>query len=96
MTSYAYLVLSSILFGIGLLGVLINRNVIRVLMGVEIMLNAVNLLFVSHAGHGPESQVIVFFIMMVAAAEVVIGLAIVVKVYHHHSDLDIDYHQEVN
>lgn len=93
---YHYLILSSILFGIGLLGVLLQRHIIKLLMCIEIMLNAVNLIFVAYAAtyDSPEAQLMVFFMMMVAAAEVVIGLAIVVQLYRRHGSLDIDSFQE--
>ena len=74
-----YLVLAALLFGIGGLGVVIRRNVIVILMSIELMLNAVNLTFVALAREhaAVDGQVIVFFVMTVAAAEVAIGLAIV-------------------
>ena len=86
-----YIVLSTILFAIGVLGVLIRRNAIIVLMSVEIMLNAVNLLMVafsSYFGKG-DAQVFVFFIMVVAAAEATIGLSILVLLYRNNRSVDI-------
>lgn len=87
-----YLVLSTVLFVIGVIGVLIRRNAIIIFMCVELMLNAVNLLLVAFAGyHGDTSgQVFVFFIMAVAAAEVAVGLAILTAVYNHLKTTDID------
>lgn len=86
-----YIVLSTALFVIGVVGVLIRRNAIIIFMCVELMLNAVNLLLVAFAGyHGDTSgQVFVFFIMAVAAAEVAVGLAILTTVYHHLKTTDI-------
>jgi NADH-quinone oxidoreductase subunit K len=72
-----YLVLSTILFSIGVMGVLMRRNALIILMCVELMLNSVNLLLVSFSAYAgnTEGQVFVFFIMVVAAAEVAVGLA---------------------
>jgi NADH-quinone oxidoreductase subunit K len=85
-----YLVLSAIIFSIGVVGVLIRRNLIIVLMSIELMLNAVNLTFVafSNALGSMDGQVIVFFVMAVAAAEAVVGLAIVISVFRHRQSLD--------
>jgi NADH-quinone oxidoreductase subunit K len=86
-----YIVLSTILFAIGVLGVLIRKNAIIVLMCVEIMLNAVNLLLVAFStyfGNG-DAQVFVFFIMVVAAAEATIGLSILVLLYRNNRSVDI-------
>ncbi|HXG49796.1 MAG TPA: NADH-quinone oxidoreductase subunit NuoK [candidate division Zixibacteria bacterium] len=85
-----YLLLSAALFAIGVLGVLVRRNLIVVLMSIELMLNAVNLTFVAFARfHGSmDGQVIVFFVMAVAAAEAVVGLAIVIAVFRHRQSLD--------
>ena len=86
-----YIILSTILFGIGVLGVLIRKNAIIILMCVEIMLNAVNLLMVAFStyfGNG-DAQVFVFFIMVVAAAEATIGLSILVLLYRNNRSVDI-------
>ena len=85
-----YLVLSAILFVIGVAGVLIRRDIIVILMSIELMLNAVNLTFIafSRALGSMDGQVIVFFVMTVAAAEAVIGLAIVISVFRHRQTLD--------
>ena len=85
-----YLVLSAIIFAIGVIGVLIRRNLIVVLMSIELMLNAVNLTFVafSHSLGSMDGQVIVFFVMAVAAAEAVVGLAIIISVFRHRRSLD--------
>jgi NADH-quinone oxidoreductase subunit K len=85
-----YLVLSAIIFAIGATGVIIRRNVIVVLMSIELMLNAVNLTFVafSRSLGSMDGQVIVLFVMTVAAAEAVVGLAIVISVFRHRQSLD--------
>lgn len=88
----AYIILSSLLFLIGALGVLIRRNAIVVFMSVELMLNAANLAFVTFARmHGNlEGQVIAFFVMIVAAAEVVIGLAIIMMIFRTRRSASVD------
>jgi NADH-quinone oxidoreductase subunit K len=85
-----YLVLSAIIFAIGVIGVLIRRNLIVVLMSIELMLNAVNLTFIAFSNSlgSMDGQVIVFFVMAVAAAEAVVGLAIVISVFRHRQSLD--------
>jgi NADH-quinone oxidoreductase subunit K len=85
-----YLVLSAIIFAIGVIGVLIRRNLIVVLMSIELMLNAVNLTFVAFSNSlgSMDGQVIVFFVMAVAAAEAVVGLAIIISVFRHRQSLD--------
>ncbi len=85
-----YLVLSAVLFTIGSLGVFLRRNVITVLLSIEIMLNAVNLTFIA-AGRqfaAVDGQVIVFFVMTVAAAEAAVGLAIVIALFRHRESLN--------
>ncbi len=87
-----YVVVSVILFCIGILGVLTRRNAIIMFMCVELMLNAVNLLMVAFSqfwGDG-KAQVFVFFIMTVAAAEVAVGLAILMMIYRNQHSTDID------
>jgi NADH-quinone oxidoreductase subunit K len=86
-----YIVLATILFSVGVLGVLIRKNAIILLMCVEIMLNAVNLLMVAFStyfGKG-DAQVFVFFIMVVAAAEATVGLSILVLLYRNTRSVDI-------
>jgi NADH-quinone oxidoreductase subunit K len=85
-----YLILSAVVFSIGVVGVLIRRNLIVILMSIELMLNAVNLTFIAFSRFlgSMEGQVVVFFVMAVAAAEAVIGLAIVISVYRHRQSLD--------
>lgn len=88
-----YIALSGILFGMGVMGVLFRRNAIVILMCIELMLNAVNLLLVAfsafHSNAG--AQVFVFFIMAVAAAEVAVGLAILMMIYRNTKSTDINF-----
>ena len=84
------LILATILFSIGTLGVLIRRNVIIVFMCVELMLNAVNLAFVSLSTvWGIDGQIFVFFVMTVAAAEAAVGLAIIISIFRHRESVDL-------
>ena len=85
-----YLILSAIIFAIGVVGVLDPRDLIIVLMSIELMLNAVNLTFIAFSRFlgSMEGQVMVFFVMAVAAAEAVIGLAIIISVFRHRETLD--------
>jgi len=87
-----YLVLASLLFAIGTATVLLRRNAIIVFMGVELMLNAANLLLVTFARiHGDlQGQVMAFFVMVVAAAEVVVGLAIIVSIFRTRRSASVD------
>lgn len=87
-----YLVLSAILFTIGVIGVLIRRNAIIIFMCIELMLNAANLAFVAISNKlgQPDGQLFVFFVMAVAAAEVAIGLAIIVSVFKHRETINVD------
>jgi NADH-quinone oxidoreductase subunit K len=84
------LILSAILFSIGVAGVLTRRNAIILFMCVELMLNAVNLAFVAFSRVvGIEGQVFVFFVMTVAAAEAAVGLAIVISIFRHTDTVDM-------
>lgn len=84
------LIVSAILFVIGVAGVLIRRNAIVIFMCVELMLNAVNLTFVALSTvHGLSGQVFVFFVMTVAAAEAAVGLAIILAIFRHHKSVDL-------
>ena len=84
--------LAAILFTIGATTVLVRRNAIIVFMGIELMLNAANLAFVTFARmHGDlTGQVVAFFVMVVAAAEVVVGLAIIVAIYRTRRSASVD------
>jgi len=87
-----YLVLASVLFTIGAVGVLIRRNAIVVFMCVELMLNATNLAFVTFArmNGNLDGQIVAFFTMVVAAAEVVVGLAIIVTIFRTRRSASVD------
>ena len=87
-----YLVLSGVLFAIGTAGVFLRRNLITVLLSIEIMLNAVNLTFVAVGRRldSVDGQIIVFFVMTVAAAEAAVGLAIVIALFRHRESLSPD------
>ena len=87
-----YLILSGVLFTIGTAGVLLRRNLITMLLSLEVMLNAVNLTFIAFgyflgAAHG---QIIVFFVITVAAAEAAVGLALVIALFRHFETLNPD------
>ncbi len=86
-----YIVLSTILFAIGVVGVLIRRNAIILLMCIELMLNAVNLLLVAFSTYygKADGQIFVFFIMVVAAAEATVGLSILVMAYRNLRTTDV-------
>jgi NADH-quinone oxidoreductase subunit K len=87
-----YLILSAILFGIGVIGVLIRRDAIVIFMCIELMLNAANLTFIAFSRQlaSTAGQIFVFFVMTVAAAEVAIGLAIIVNVYRNKETINVD------
>lgn len=87
-----YILLSAVLFSIGVFGVLLRRNAIIIFMCVELMLNAVNLLLVAFSTYlgDADGQVFVFFIMAVAAAEVAVGLAILAMIYRNTGSVDIE------
>ena len=87
-----FLMLAGILFALGTVGVLVNRNALRIFMSVELQLNAVNLALVSFSRMHNEldGQVLAFFSMVVAAAEVVVGLAIIVNVYRRRHSTSVD------
>jgi NADH-quinone oxidoreductase subunit K len=87
-----YLVLSAILFSIGTAGVFLRRNLITLLLSIEIMLNAVNLTFVAVGRYvgSVEGQIIVFFVMTVAAAEAAVGLALIIALFRHRETLSPD------
>ena len=92
MTIGHYLILSGLLFAIGTAGVFLRRNLITLLLSVEIMLNAVNLTFVAFSTqHGQISgQVFVFFVLVVAAAEAAVGLALVIAMFRNRESLNVD------
>jgi NADH-quinone oxidoreductase subunit K len=87
-----YLIFCSILFSIGVFGVLLKRNALVILMSIELMINSINLLLAAFSAYSndPSGQIFVFFIMVVAAAEVAIGLAIVVLIFRTTHSIDIN------
>ncbi len=87
-----YILLCTIIFSIGVIGVLIRKNAIVIFMSVELMLNAVNLLLTAFSVHhnDPSGQVFVFFIMALAAAEVAVGLAMIVMIFRNNNSTDVD------
>ena len=91
-TSSWYLILAAVLFGIGAFGVMVRRNPLVMFMCIELMLNAVNLTFVtlSRANQDLGGEVSVFFVMVVAAAEVVVGLGIVVSIMRRRTGANAD------
>jgi NADH-quinone oxidoreductase subunit K len=87
-----YLILSAILFAIGTSGIFLRRNLITMLLSVEIMLNAVNLTFVAVGRYlgTVDGQIITFFVMTVAAAEAAVGLALIIALFRHRESLSPD------
>jgi NADH-quinone oxidoreductase subunit K len=87
-----YLILSGVLFSIGTAGVFLRRNLITILLSVEIMLNAVNVTFVAAGRYlnKVDGQIITFFVMTVAAAEAAVGLALVIAIFRHRETLSPD------
>lgn len=87
-----YMALSAILFAIGVVGVLVRRNVIVMFLAIELMLNAVNLAFVALGRRigSMDGQVIVFFVMTVAAAEAAVGLAIIIAMFRNRETVNAD------
>lgn len=86
-----YLYLGLILFFIGFFGVIFRRNILIILMSIEIMLNAVNLIFISSSQYygGIDGQIMAFFVMIIASAEAGVGLALAVQVYKRLANIDI-------
>ena len=98
-----YLLLSAVLFAVGVFGIVMKRNMVTIFMCIELMLNAVNLLLVAfskmhhlaraaeNSAAGNEGQLFVFFIMVVAAAEVSVGLSIIVMLYRNTHSVDVNF-----
>ncbi len=91
---YQYLIVSSLLFAIGLAGALTRRSAILVLVGIELMLNAANLNFIAFWRHGPHPEqlsgvMFAIFSIAVAAAEAAVGLALIISVYRHYHTTDL-------
>lgn len=87
-----YLILSAVLFTIGVLGVLVRKNPLIMFMSIELMLNGGNVAFVAlaHSFGNVDGQVIAFFVMAIAAAEVVVGLAIISSIFRLRVSIDVD------
>jgi NADH-quinone oxidoreductase subunit K len=92
-----YLFLSAILFTLGMLGVLLRRNVIVILMSIELMLNAVNISFVAFSRYlqNVDGQVMVFFVMTIAAAEAAVGLALAVTIFKKFREVNIRFFEHL-
>lgn len=92
------MLLAGLLFVLGITGVIIRKNIIFMLLSVEIMLNASGLAFIAAGARWgqPDGQVMFIFILAMAAAEVSIGLALILQIYHQHKSLDIDKLREMN
>ena len=87
-----YLILSAVLFTVGVIGVLVRRNAIVIFMSIELMLNAVNLSLVAISRYldSLDGQIFVFFVMTVAAAEVAVGLAIIINLFRNKETVNVD------
>lgn len=96
-TVYHYLILAAFLFSMGLAGVFLRRNVIVILMSVELMLNAVNLTFTAFSKYNNqvEGQIMVFFVMTIAAAEAAVGLAIAVSIFKRFNEINIRFFEHL-
>ena len=92
-----YLFLSALLFTLGMLGVLLRRNVIVILMSIELMLNAVNIAFVafSYYSRNIDGQIMVFFVMTIAAAEAAVGLALAVTIFKRFREVNIRFFEHL-
>lgn len=92
-----YLILSTLLFVIGTLGVLFCRNVLVILMSIEIMLNAVNLSFVAFSYYlgNIHGQIMVFFVMTISAAEAGVGLVLIVQIFRKFKKINIEYFEKL-
>ena len=87
-----YLILSTILFTLGMIGVIVRRNGLVVFMSIELMLNAVNLSFVAFARQlgSIDGHIFVFFVMAIAAAEAAVGLALIIALFRHRTTVQVD------
>ena len=95
--SHTILIVAAILFVLGMVGVLTRKNVIFILISVEVMLNAAGLAFVAAGSRWgqPDGQVMFLFILAMAASEVSVGLALILQIYHQHKTLDVDELREL-
>ena len=87
-----YLIVASLLFGIGAFGLLVRRNPLVMIMCIELMLNSVNLTFIAFSKHRPDmdGHIFAFFVMAVAAAEAAVGLAIILHLFRHKRSVNVD------
>jgi len=92
-----YLVLSALIFSIGVAGVLLRRNAIVLLMSIELMLNSVNLTFIAFSKYSGklEGNIMVFFVMTIAAAEAAVGLALVVSIFKRFKEVNIRFFEHL-
>ncbi len=92
-----YLYLSAMLFVLGMIGVLMRRNVIVILMSIELMLNAVNLSFIAFSRYSEniDGQIMVFFVMTIAAAEAAVGLALAVTIFKKFREVNIRFFEHL-
>lgn len=92
-----YLILSALLFSMGMIGLMMRRNALVMLMSVELMLNAVNLSFVAFSTYANhiEGQIMVFFVMTIAAAEAAVGLAIAVSIFKRFQEINIRFFEHL-
>ena len=92
-----YLILSALLFTMGMIGVLLRKNVIVILMSIELMLNAVNLSFIAFSAYAGNlnGQIMVFFVMTIAAAEAGVGLALAVAIYKRYKEVNIRFFEQL-
>ncbi len=97
-STQAYLMLSATLFCVGLVGIIIRRNMITVLMCLELMLNAVNINLVAFSNHlsSLEGQIFAVFIITIAAGEAAVGLAIIIQLYRLRTTVNVDEVRELN
>ncbi len=92
-----YYILSALMFGTGVVGVVARKNILIILMSIEIMLNAVNIVFVTAGSYLGDSggNVFAFMVMTVAAAEAAVGLAIVIAMFRHRETVDLSEHNSL-
>ncbi len=92
-----YLILSAVMFVLGMLGVLLRRNAIVILMSIELMLNAVNISFIAFSRYAGniDGQVMVFFVMTIAAAEAAVGLALAVTIFKKFKEVNIRFFEHM-
>ena len=91
-SAHTVLIVAALLFVLGLTGVLTRKNIVFMLISVEVMLNAAGLAFVAAGAkwHQPDGQVMFLFILAMAAAEISVGLALVLQIYHQHKTMDVE------